>query len=119
MREIKFRGKNNEGSWHYGLLTFIFNRYAIAHVENENTVDLIEKESIGQYTGLKDDNGQEIYEGDILTEGLGEEYGKVVFDEGKFICEWENVTEDLFEAVGECEIVGNVTDNPELLEIAK
>ena len=73
-----------------------------------------------QYTGLKDKNNKEIYEGDILFESFGEKYYKVVFENGSFRAEFEGDFEehsfDLIDVVAQgCEIVGNIYENPELL----
>ena len=73
-----------------------------------------------EYTGLKDKNGKEIYEGDILFESFGEKYYKVVFENGSFRAEFEGDFEehsfDLIDVVAQgCEIVGNIYENPELL----
>lgn len=74
-----------------------------------------------QYTGLKDRNGKEIYEGDILRvyddffrDGLDDMYGVVKFDNGRFYLNtfkpYYNETWIYFE------VVGNIYENPELLE---
>ena len=73
-----------------------------------------------QYTGLKDKNNKEIYEGDILFESFGEKYYKVVFENGSFRAEFEGDFEehsfDLIDVVAQgCEVVGNIYENPELL----
>ncbi|MCT3589338.1 hypothetical protein EFS21_01725 [Levilactobacillus brevis] len=70
-----------------------------------------------QFTGLKDANGTEIYEGDLvrLADDLENPY-KVIFDEAKFEFFGGRFCYDFSEAFMDYEVIGNVHENPELVE---
>lgn len=83
-----------------------------------------DKVELMQSTGLKDKNGKEIFEGDILFGHAGEDFWEVVeFDteEGKWIRRdiWYNSKLDLSENNEFMEIIGNIYENPELLEVTE
>lgn len=144
MREIKFRGKNlNTKEWVYGDLLqwndgetaigvhgqFIDDGYHFN--ENYDKTPYVDETTVGQFTGLKDKSGKEIYEGDIIN--VNGKYPKLI----RYIDEWAsyclaNLTDldcDLktryWHQVSPCwwtdykreiKVIGNVYDNPELLK---
>lgn len=144
MREILFRGKSVEkadtkdgkrGEW-------IFGGIAITHRSIPETVWItadednwydgplptdyeVDPKTVGQYTGMRDKNGREIYEGDIVkyaswifepegTLPVGVGNGKVYFKYGCFCVTGAQYEDEC--ALIDCEVIGNIHDNPELFE---
>lgn len=114
-REIKFRGKSlNTGKWVYGDLRQDGVRKK-AYIEYE-----IDPETVGQYTGLKDALGNEIYEGDILERAATGTPFEVVFHKGCFKARFGDSGFDdvvplhVLDDQEIIQVVGNIHDNPEL-----
>ena len=130
MREILFRGKrvdlsNKKGEWIEGLLCYnIYHQLCIQPFKN-GTVCVIDTETVGQYTGLTDKNGNKIFEGDIIAGALWwqekAKNGVVAFRNGSFGLIWNRGEAEQFNAFTsmcniEYEVIGNLHDNPELLK---
>ena len=127
VREIKFRGKRKDnGEWVYGWL--VNNRWGDYAIELKlsHNLFIVHEDTIGQYTGLKDKNGREIYEGDILRKELKDEVVHYLVDFGNwqypssFILVYKHPYQVfLLKHTDDLEVIGNIHDNPELLEAKK
>lgn len=123
MREIKFRGKSlDNGEWVYGDLIHS-GTDTIAILEPgapslEIVTDVI-PDTVGQFTGLHDKYGAEIYEGHIVRfDNHLQGVSKVLFDSGQYTVESKNYSTALtYRIANHIVIIGNIHDNPELLKI--
>lgn len=129
-REIKFRAKSLETKkWVYGhyYAEIVFNDTSLDHFINtipdySNTV-LVDPKTVGQFTGLKDIEGNEIYEGDVRTHNnsYGQTHQYVIeFKNGGLIGKPLNDMISLlwFVELTHTKLIGNIHDNPELLNHA-
>ena len=87
MRDIKFRGYNgNLEKFIYGSLLIEDSKHdprpARYYINDNKEWRIVIPQTVGQYTGLKDSEGNEIYEGDVL---VSKNYGKKYFDKVEYI----------------------------------
>jgi uncharacterized phage protein (TIGR01671 family) len=131
MREILFRGKNTvTGRWEYGSLCYSFcggepKPYPQIHYTNGNDFERVDPATVGQYIGLTDKNGKQIFEGDIIRTTFPDCSAVVTWDTtcARFIG-YTLEAERCLVYVGRVdkydksavEVIGNIHDNPELLE---
>ena len=130
MREIKFRGKSIEtGEWIYGYYVYTHDRHRIIYEDYEGFYceEEVDPETVGEYISLKDKAGREIYEGDIVRGKYGKNGSIKNFEirwlRGRFTAvDIGTITgNECYYPLGllEGEIIGNIYDNPELLEVNK
>ncbi len=137
MRDILFRGQAfGSREWIYGHYRNGKKMHIIYHDQNSDNCYAVLPETVGQFTGLSDRNGKKIFEGDIVKftdSPFRYSYnGAVCFHEGSFCIQYKYWGKDRFHKIGqtdkwqdmgasgivtyEYEIIGNIHDNPELLE---
>lgn len=137
MREILFRGKtisnieNKTSTWHYGVPVPVKNNMSdtndmeLIKYVNYDELDYweacymsydIDPTTLGQYTGLKDKNGTKIFEGDIVK--VSDKFiDIVVYELGCFMLKKPVYGyEFTYQNFNNIEVIGNIHDNPELLE---
>lgn len=134
MRDITFRGKRaDNGEWVYGSLLIVNINGQTAYMiygsdfrfAGERVISgshaLVVPETVGQCVGMTDRNCRKIFEGDIIenhdfnAEDGG--YGVVEYNDGAFEINGNDISSTFHENYWgkECEVIGNVHDDPELL----
>ena len=122
MRQIKFRAKKDDMSnfcWVYGMLVYNESqdpRIQDENCENKHLFTTCVKGTEGQYTGLKDKNGKEIYEGDIITNRDGTWEVEYIEDFASFHMVAGNEMQSLNMCCRSNKVIGNIYENKELIK---
>ncbi|EJQ6665131.1 hypothetical protein NZN06_002556 [Listeria monocytogenes] len=133
MREIEFRGQNINGHWAHGNLAIIKEKLDRAeigtYISNSAGAPFayqVRPETIGQYTGLKDKNGNKIFEGDIVRNINGEYSYIGIVNKDRYTFYIKGVApkdnydfadvSDTVTGKSSLIVIGNIHENPELLE---
>ena len=130
-REIKFRGKSEDNNeWVYGYFVDLNDGKEPNIFGDHNDFYPVIPETVGQFTGIKDCKGQDIYEGDIISingehekivQYVDKEYGFCVANisdlpNARWMYVWRRPAQNWWNDFNrKIEVIGNITDNPELL----
>lgn len=113
MREIKFNAVDEDTGEYVRYDRWRNKNYNEDNTDNEHLSSFLEfyfGYKLLQYTGLKDKNGKEIYENDIVS--CQNKIGQVKYEKSMFIVDFTRAKGHLFSISDECVIVGNVYENP-------
>lgn len=126
MKELKIKAWLKKEKKMVSIIGIDFNYGYIRYTEDDNLFNENYKTAefknieLLQFTGLKDNGGQELYEADVIkfNDGIDDIYGLISYDDedGTYRVSYENITEHLSEREGDFEIVGNIFENPDLHE---
>ena len=129
-REILFRGKRvDNGEWVEGYYALIIDEYHFIFTGQYELVPRpdfnrfhVNTETVGQFTGLTDRNGVKIFEGDIVhVKARSCSFtGCVIYwpEEARYVCKTKSGIRYAICNKFEFEVIGNICDNPELLEVS-
>ena len=106
MRKIKFRGRDRDGKWYFGNLKLREDDPTWAAV----AAWVVDPETVGEFTGLQDINGVDIYEGDIIQDKNLDGAFRILAEGFKGEDLYWTLKHDNFK------VIGNIHDNPDLLE---
>lgn len=132
MREILFRGKDiHTKKWVTGYYVCIgndnYSHFILSgkiKITRANTTEFVKNrvisETVGQYTGLTDKNGKQIFEGDIIVWSEDNENYVIKYSDKRSAFIAKNLANDMYYISFECgakdvTLIGNIHDNPELL----
>lgn len=137
MREIKYKAYHKKKGLLVDVLSIDFeNNMVTLKTETDSDEEYywwsstchLDEVVLMQYTGLKDRNGREIYEGDIVQSNNSvwgsssirgndiQHISRVIFKDGEYLCEWETYVNNLCNELDNIEVIGNIYENKDLLK---